>query len=241
MKPVNCVIVDDQEIDRLVIEDHLQNYSWLKLAGSFSNPLECISLLQRNDIDLVFMDIHMPLVNGIDFFKTIANPPLCIFITDHPAHAPEAFDVNAIDYLLKPVSKERFDKAVNRVYAFLQIKTKALNYDMQIEKDTITIKEGSSINKLYIHDIIYLEAISNYTRIVTAFKKYITLSNLKQLMDQLPENKFVRIHRSYAVAIDKIQRIENREVYAEDAVLPVGKTYRHEVNTLMFKKPASLN
>ena len=241
MMPVNCVIVDDNEIDRLVIEDYLLNHSWLKLAGSFSNPLESVALLQSNNISIVFMDIHMPVANGIDFFKTIANPPLCIFVTDHPDHATDAFDVNAIDYLLKPVSKERFDKAVNRAHTFLQIKTKALHYDMQVEKDTITIKEGSSINKLYIHDIIYLEAISNYTRIVTAFRKYITLSNLKQLMDQLPENKFVRIHRSYAVAINKINRIENREVYAADAILPVGKTYRQEVNAFMLKKTVSLN
>jgi len=241
MTTINCLIVDDNEIDRMVIEDYLQEYPWLKLAGSFANPLECMTCLQQQEIGLVFMDIHMPVMSGIDFFKTLSHPPQCIFVTDHPAYAPDAFDVHAMDYLLKPLSRQRFQQAISRFEQYIQVKEKAFQYDLQLEKDTLTIKEGTSINRLFIHDIIYLEAINNYTRIVTDCRKYMTLSNLKNLMDQLPESKFVRIHRSYAVAVDKIQRIENRELLAADIALPVGKTYRHEINNFMLKKPSILN
>ncbi|WP_153796948.1 LytR/AlgR family response regulator transcription factor [Foetidibacter luteolus] len=241
MAPINCIIVDDNEIDRLIVEEYLQDYPEFKLTGSFCNPLESVAAMQQQNIAVVFMDIDMPVMNGIDFFKTVNNPPLCIFITSHPDYATDAFEVHALDYLVKPLDKQRFDRSVNRLKELLQIKAKALHYDLQFERDTLTIKEGTAITRINMQDIIYLEAITNYTRIVTPSKKHITLSNLKNLMDQLPDKKFIRIHRSYAVAVDKIERIENKELFAGLVALPIGKTYRSSISSFMIRKPLQFN
>lgn len=232
MTIINCIVVDDNDVDRLAIEDYIQQSEGLQLLGSFSNPIESLEVLKMKLVHLLFLDIDMPVINGVDFFKTLANPPLCVFNTAFADYAVDAFNVQAIDYLLKPVKKERFDKAISRVRDTLDIKEKALHYDTEFEENSITIKEGGSINKVLVCDIIYLEALTNWTKIITADKKYITLCNLKNFLEELPESKFVRVHRSYAVAKNKITRIQRWDVIVADHKVPLGKTYRQNVNQI---------
>ncbi len=236
MTPINCLVVDDNKIDRFTVEDCILECGDLKLIGSFENPLESIELLKQKEIHLLFLDIDMPVINGINFFKTLSNPPICIFITSHPEYALDAFDVHAFDYMLKPVKQERFEQTIKRVKELFNIREKALNYDMQFEGDSLTIKEGNSINKILINDIIYLEALTNYTKIVTKDKKYITLTNLKNLLEQLPEEKFIRVHRSYAVARNKINTLKSGELLLGDYIIPIGKTYRSNINKAIMEK-----
>lgn len=235
MGTLNCIVVDDSRIDRLIVEDFIQNYPDFKLIGSFSNPLECIEVLKTHEIDVLFVDIDMPVMNGIEFFKTLKDPPVCVFITSYGDYALEAFEIHAFEYLLKPVKKERFEESVRRLRELFQIQEKALQYELYFESDKITIKEGSSINKVQSNDIIYLEALTNYTKVVTPNKKYTTLCNLKNFIDKLPREKFLRIHRSYAVAVDKIQRVENGMLRLGTFSLPIGKTYRQEINKVLMK------
>ncbi len=233
MKPINCIIIDDEELDLFVIEEYVSDYNYLNLLGSYRNVLESIELLKTKDIDLLFMDIDMPVINGVDFLKKIENPPYCIFITSHVEYALEAFDLHAIDYLLKPIKKVRFDIAVKRAYELFSIQEKALSYELIFEKETIIIKEGNSINKVLINDIVYLEALTNYTKVVTNTRRYITLQNLKNFLNELPQEKFVRIHRSYAVAKNKIKKLQQGEIFLEDFKLPLGKTYRKDVSRIL--------
>lgn len=229
MKPLNCVIIEDNEVDRTLLEEYLSQYAYIKRTGSFSNPLESLEHVKRGDTDLLFIDIDMPVINGIEFLRLLQNPPQCIFVTAHPEYAVDAFDIQAVDYVLKPIKIDRLERAIHRSLELMDIKSKALQYNLQVEQDFLMIKEGTTVNKVHIGEIVYLEALTNYTKVITARKKFITLNNLKNFLDYLPSTRFMRIHRSYAVAIDKVNAIDKNELLIGDQRLPLGRTYRQDV------------
>jgi len=233
MKHLNCVIIEDTLVDRLLLEEYLSRYSFITVAGSFANPLESVEHLKTHVTNLLFIDVDMPVLSGIDFLKSMTNPPPSILVTVHPEFAIDAFDIQAIDYLLKPVKPDRLDKAIQRAIELQEIKSKALQYNLHFENDYLMIKEGTAVNKVHVADIVYLEALTNYTKVITEQKKYITLNNLKSFMDHLPENKFLRIHRSYAVAVNKIRGLYKNELLVGEQRLPLGKTYRQQVKKLI--------
>jgi len=233
MKILNCVVIEDNRLERMLLEEYILRYNFLKIAGSFHNPVESLEFIQRGTTDLLFIDVDMPIMSGIEFLKSLPAPPPCIFVTVHPEFAIDAFDIQAIDYLLKPVKPERLDKAIQRTLELFEIKDKATQYGLHLENDFLMIKEGTTVNKLYLHELIYLEALTNYSKIVTSTKKYITLNNLKNFLDELPQDRFLRIHRSYAVAIDKVKGFSGNDLLVGDQMLPLGKTYRHEVKKLI--------
>jgi len=233
MEFFNCLIIEDNYVDRRLLEGYVRSYPFFHLSGSFSHPLESMELLRNGSIVLLFSDIDMPGISGIEFFKTLPNPPLCIFVTVHPEFALDAFDVHAVDYVLKPIDPDRLDRAILRALDLLEIRAKALRYEHQVEKDSIMIKEGTSANRVNIADIIYLEALTNYTRVVTNVRKYITLQNLKKFLELLPAADFIRIHRSFAVSTHRIQSIDKNEIQVEEIRLPLGKTYRQQAKKIL--------
>lgn len=235
MDGFSCVIIEDNFIDRLIVEEYAKQHPSLRLIASLSNPVESFEILRAGKVDILFMDIDMPGMNGMEFFRKLSNQPLCCFITSHPEYAIEAFDVHALDYVLKPLRKHRFDQTVRRLEELTAIRAKAEQYDLQFEQDVLMIKEGTSVNRVLIHDVIYLEALGNFTSVVTAEKKYTTLMNLGNFMEKLPREKFLRIHRSYAVAVNKIKRMEDGELRLGQTRLPIGKTYKHDVSRILGK------
>lgn len=235
-RPLHCLIVDDNELDRALVAQYLRPHTWLKSIGSFENPLACVSVLAATEVEVLFLDIDMPVVNGINFIKTVKNPPLCVFITNHTDYATDAFDVQAFDYLLKPVNAERFDRTLARIRDYFEIQEKVQHYDTLLERDTITFKEGTAIAKVATSDIIYLEALANYTKVVTADRQYITLNNLKNFLEALPPDAFMRIHRSYAVAKKCITGLDRGDVLLGKHRLPFGKTYRKEIQNSLLEK-----
>jgi two-component system LytT family response regulator len=234
MEVINCLIVDDNELDRIAIETYLEAYPFIKIQGSFESALDCLEFIQKKNIHLLFLDIDMPDINGIQFFSSIKKPPLCIFVTSFAEYAVEGFDNYALDFLLKPVRPERFDRAINRAKEFLQIKDKARLYDVHFADDFLTIKESYDLVQIKMSDIIYLEALKDYTKVITPVKTYLTLSNLKNFIEKLPENRFLRIHRSFAVAVNQIRKLEQHELLLENFRLPVGKTFRNDINRIML-------
>ncbi len=233
MKNLNCVVIDDNRLERVLLEEHISKYSYLKVTASFSNPLESLEFIKKGTTDLLFIDVDMPVMTGVEFLKSLPSPPPCIFVTVHPEYAIDAFDIQAIDYLLKPVKPERLGRAIQRTLELLEIKAKATQYSLQFENDFLMIKEGTTVSKVHLHEIICLEALTNYTKVVTKEKNYITLNNLKNFLDQLPQNRFIRIHRSYAVAIDKVKGLDGNDLLIGGQSLPLGKTYRNEVKKLI--------
>lgn len=227
-------IVDDNETDRLMIEALAAKHPELVLAAGFENPLDAVAFIRDSPPDLLFLDVEMPLMDGPAFLRTLASPPPCIFITSHPDYAVEAFELFAIDYILKPLKQERFDAAINRFLAYHTIKQKALQYEHLVEQDTITVHEGYDTHRIRLSDIIYLEALKDYTRIFTTTRSYITLGSLGTIVDSLNVNNIKRVHRSYAVHAGKIESILDNSVMIGKIAIPVGKTFRKELTA--FRK-----
>lgn len=229
------IVIDDSETDRMVIEAIAANYHDLECAASFANPLEAVSFIVAHKPDLLFLDIEMPLINGVDFLRSLKTPPLCVFITSHPEFAIDAFELFALDYILKPITPERFDAAFKRVKSYLNIQAKAMRYEHFIQKDTITIHEGYDTYRLPLSDITHLEALKDYTKIYTAQKNYIASGNIGTFVQSINVNQIIRVHRSYAVNSSKIDGFVENDIVIGDAKIPVGKTYKKAVNEIRKK------
>lgn len=228
--PIRYLIVDDDELDRIIAETLGRQHSFLECCGSYANPLEALDAIQALQPDLVLLDVEMPGASGIELLKAVrGSVPMAVFITSYPEFALEGFELSALDYILKPVTEERFAQAMRKVAAYWEMKQKSTAYDVFIEREMITIKQGHDKLRLPLNDIIYLEAMNDYTRLFTEKKSYITIGALSKFMEQLPEQYFCRIHRSYAIAISKVSELKRNEVVCGSHTLPVGKTYRASI------------
>ncbi len=228
--PVRYLIVDDNELDRMVAEAYAGSYAFLRHLGSCSGSVEALEAIRTQKPDLVLLDVEMPGVNGIELFRAIKDKvPMAIFITAYPEFALEGFELSALDYVLKPLTEERFALSVRKVAEYWEMKQKSTAYDVFIEQEMITIKQGHDKIRIPLNEIIYLEALNDYTKLFTADRSYITIGALSRLLEQLPAQHFCRIHRSYAVAVPKISAFRRNEIACGNVVLPVGKTYRATV------------
>ena len=234
MGSTKCIIADDSRADADLLTHYVKNEPSLDLIHTFSNGIEALSLIKEQKPPLLFLDIDMPMLNGIELFKRIGYSPVCIFVTAHSEYALESYEAHAFDFILKPVTDRRFSDSVQRLNDYLELKERADLYDTLFEKGSIVIKEGSTNHRVPLKDIIYIEALNDYSKVVTAKKKYITLSKLKHFMEKLPPEDFIRIHRSYAVAKSKIESYTRDEVKTFAAELPIGKTYRREMQVMLL-------
>jgi DNA-binding LytR/AlgR family response regulator len=232
---IKYLAIDDDILDLYVIEEYAKTYQQLQSCGHFTDINEGLSAIKAAQPDLVFLDIEMPGGNGIELLKRIKKEvPMAVFITSHAEFALEGFELSALDYILKPLPQDRFASCMLRVQEYWDMKQKASAYEVLIEKDTLTIKEGYNKIKLLQHDIVYLEAMQDYTKLVTAKKKYMIHKTLSGFMELLPADKFLRIHRSYAVALRQVKQLQHGEIIGDGFVLPVGKTYRTMLSKIVF-------
>ncbi|MBN9381557.1 MAG: response regulator transcription factor [Chitinophagaceae bacterium] len=232
-KTYKCFIIDDNELDRLSILSHARRYPFLDIDGVFGSARQALDLAQKSPPDILLLDIDMPGINGLDLRKQLEQVPACIFITSHPEFALESFETAALDFLVKPLRTERFEKAMGRLQRFLEIHYKAELLDYTLGEDTLFIKDGHSHIKLQLYDIIYLEALKDYTGIITRQKKYCVLSPLSHLLKEKTFQNFIRIHRSYAVQKHFINKITPKEILVNDTLLPVGRSYKDAVDKLL--------
>ncbi len=229
---INCLVVDDEPIARDGMKEYISQVNYLCLVTECKSAAEAAGLLQKNKIDLVFLDIQMPNLTGIELVKALAEPPLVIFTTAYAQYAIEGFELNVIDYLLKPISFARFLKSVEKAQSY--IKTKDNN--LKISNEFFFIKCNGKIEKIFIADIIYIEAMANYVIVHTKQKKYITYITFSGIYKRLPDNLFMRIHKSYMVAVSAIMTIDGDEVITSKARLPLSKSYKENVmNKIEFK------
>ncbi|MCY7357451.1 MAG: LytTR family DNA-binding domain-containing protein [Rudanella sp.] len=223
---LSCIIVDDNEIDRLTVLAHARQYPLLNIAGVFSSAIDALSVLQNQPVDVLLLDVDMPDLSGLELRARLLQVPVCVFITAYPDYAVESFAVDAFDYLVKPLRRERFDHTMTRIEAFFDLTRKAQLFDLSLGADTIFIKDGHQQIKLNLHDIVYLEGLKDYTRIVTATHQYTVLSSIGNLLQNKPFQSFLRIHRSYAVQRHYIDRIETQQLHVQQFTLPIGRSYR---------------
>lgn len=229
---MNCVIIDDEPLAREGIANYVREVDFLHLTATCENPVELIKLLDQHEIHLIFLDIQMPKMNGIDFLKIVKNPPIVIITTAFPTYALEGFQLNVLDYLLKPVTFERFLKSVTKAKDYFQLITKPTNTETEKteqQPDYFFIKCGSKYEKIQFADILYVEGMQNYVTIYTSKGKYLTLLNLKNLEENLDSKSFIRVHKSYIVSIDKIEAIEGNEIFMQSNRIPISRNYREEV------------
>ncbi|MBK7407524.1 MAG: response regulator transcription factor [Saprospirales bacterium] len=235
---INVIIVDDEPLALDVLETYIEKTPDLHLVKRCTNALEAREVLQENPVDLMFLDIQMPQITGIDFLKTLSNPPLVIFTTAYPNYALEGFELEALDYLLKPISFDRFLKSVNR--AVDQIKLQRASHAHEEDgEDFFFVKADKKLVKVNYEEILYIEGLKDYVIIRLDQTRVITLQTMKSLEDKLPQNTFKRIHRSFIVNIDKIHAIIGNMVEimekGQPKHLPIGKNYRDELQELIDK------
>lgn len=233
---INCLAVDDEPPALSVLTQHIAAVPSLNLVGACSNAVEALTAIQSQNIDLLFLDIQMPQLLGTDLIRTLKNPPRVIFTTAYRKFAIEGFELNAVDYLLKPISFERFLMAVNRVLETPPAPPLSPVSPAPVAPippaDTsplIYFRADRKMQKVLLADILYIESLKDYSRIVTKTKKIITKQGISFIEGQLPRNAFIRIHRSYIVAIDKIDSYTTDLIEIDHQELPIGRMFRHEV------------
>jgi DNA-binding LytR/AlgR family response regulator len=225
----NCLVVDDEPMARDVLRRYIEKVPTLKLAGECSNAIDALILLQNTDIDLIFLDIRMPELLGTDFVKALSNPPKIIFTTAFKEYAIEGYDLDVIDYLLKPVRFERFLKAVNKAFPKRdeQIQNNGAGNERKTGTDFIYLRVDRKLVKIILSDVLYIESARDYVKVITPEKSFITRQTISSVEAMLSGNEFVRIHRSYIVAVNKVKSLTNELVEIGDTELPIGKLYKN--------------
>lgn len=228
MKKISCAVIDDEPIAREILEDFINQDDRLLLQGNYKNAKEALNGITNYPVDLVFLDINMPGLTGFQFLKALTNPPAVIFTTAYREHAMEGFEANAIDYLLKPIAVERFLLSVNKAWKFLRpafietTDTPAVNET----GDFFFVKADGGLVKIFFEEILFIEALKEYVKIVTKEKAVITYHTISGLEEKLPSGKFYRIHRSYIVNIKAISSVEGFILRIDKHELPISRNER---------------
>lgn len=226
-----AIAIDDEPIALDVVCSHASKVPYIELLATFTNAFDAITFMQENKIDLIFLDIKMPDINGIDFLKSLSNPPMVIFTTAYSEHAVKSFELDAIDYLLKPFSLSRFLKACNKAQELYSLRN---NAEHTVQVPHIFIKDGYEQIKILISDILYIEASGNYTQVHLSNSNLLsTRVPLNEMLLLLPAKKFIRIHRAFIIATEKISRYDRNQVWIQDKSIPIGATYAQSLQDSM--------
>lgn len=226
MSMITCVIIDDESLARQLLRSFLQRIPDATIIAECKNASELSQVLEKEAVDLIFMDIQMPGQTGMEFLKSHPNPPLCILTTAYPQYAIEGFELNVCDYLLKPFTFDRFSSAFDR--AQLQITSIRKK---KLSKEYLLVKGEGQVNKINFDEISYIEGMREYVAFHTDKQRVLSLMSLKSLEELLPANLFMRVHKSFIVAVDRISKRDAKHVYLDDKAIPVGGSYKSAVKS----------
>jgi DNA-binding LytR/AlgR family response regulator len=228
---IRCLIVEDEPPAREILKQHIAGVKALELAGSCSNAVDAILFLNEHPVDLLFLDIHMPQLLGTNFIRTLKNPPKVIFTTAYREYAVEGFELDAVDYILKPISFERFLKAVNKVLQLNGTEPISSSKENSTETNSLFLyfRADRKMVKIFFHEILFIESLKDYIKIVTSTKTIVTKYVLYTLEQMLPAGEFLRIHKSYIIAINKIDSYNAETIQIAKHEIPIGKIYKTEV------------
>ena len=226
MKKLKCIVVDDEPLAVSLLSNYVEKFEQLELVLSTENPMDAIAYIQTNDVDLIFLDIQMPELSGINFMKIIGDKVHYILTTAYAEYALEGYEHNIIDYLLKPISFSRFEKAVEKAKDRLSKSEAATKY--------FFVKSSGQRHRILFDDILYIESIKDYVNIKTIQQEYIVLDTLKSMESQLPETNFVRVHKSFIVNLNKIQKVDGKQILLNGEIgIPIGDSYKNKLFTKM--------
>lgn len=227
---IKCLVIDDEPLARECIVNYINEIDFLQVAGQGSTPLELIEILEKTAADLMFLDVQMPLMNGLEFLKMSGNLPMVILTTAYPSYALEGYELNVLDYLLKPITFNRFLKSALKAKEQYLLQNQKLNTQQtSAADDYFFIKCNGKYEKVYFDHILFIQAMQNYVIIYTKEQKFTTLLNLKTVGQYLDPNMFLQVHKSYIVSIPKINRLESHEIMIDDHKIPISRNFRKEV------------
>jgi DNA-binding LytR/AlgR family response regulator len=226
---MNCIAIDDEPLELEIISEFCKKIRLVDLVGKFTDPMDAIKLLNSREIDLIFLDIKMPQMDGFELLKSLYNPPLVIFSTAYREYASQGFDNDAVDYLIKPYSFDRFSKAINKAFQLNKLKKRidVLDEDkLRISCGFMMVKVEYSTILVNLNDILYIEGMKDYVKIYSGGKPILTKTTMKNIIEKLPTERFFRVHKSFIVSVDKINMIENSRIIINNQRIPVGESFR---------------
>lgn len=223
---MKAIAIDDEPLALQVVRSHASKVSFMELKACFTNAFEALEYLQKEPVDLLFIDIKMPDITGLEFVASLQRKPMVVFTTAYTEHAVTSFELDAIDYLLKPFSLARFIKACNKAQELLQLRSQGVPTPV---KDHLFLKTGYEQVKVYFEDILYMEGAGNYVTFVLEDKKLLSRMTMSEMLELLPPDMFVRVHRSYVVAKNKIEKIERHQVSIKGTQVPVGASFMQQL------------
>lgn len=232
---IHCAIVDDEPLALDVLSSYIEKIDNLKLVARVDNAVEAFNLLNKNQIDLLFLDIQMPKLTGLELLKNISNPPKVIFTTAYREYALEGYELDVVDYLLKPISFDRFLRAVNKVYQMMGTQAVSVSpasdaiLPSSYSDAFIYLKSDKKMVKVLLKDILYIESLKDYIRVKTPNKTVTAYQRISNMEEKLPENQFIRIHRSYIISLGKVDAYSNSHVEITEKEIPIGRNYRSMV------------
>lgn len=223
-----AIALDDEPLALKILAHHCEKMEEISLVNTFTNQSEAIDFINNNPVDLIFLDIEMPQQNGIDFYKDLNKQPMVIFTTAYDQYALEGFNVSAVDYIMKPISFGRFKEAVEKAVKLNNL------MNPKTEDDFIMIRADYKLNKIHFKSIKYIEGLDDYIQIhLEERSKIVARMSMKNILDKLPADKFIRVHRSFIIPIDKIKSIQNKQVEIEDISIPIGETYKNQTLAIL--------
>jgi DNA-binding LytR/AlgR family response regulator len=234
MEKFKCIVVDDDEVAGLKVVSVARSFPILNIVKVFTSAEKSVAFIEKEKIEVLFLDIDMPGINGLEFRKKVLQIPVCVYITSHPEYAVDSFELETLDFIIKPLQLERFAQAVKRIEEFMDIKQKASLYELSFGNDFIYIKEGYEQTKVKLQDVLYLEALKDYTLLITPQKRHCVLSSIGNLLKEVQFKQFIRVHRSFAVQKNYIQKIGTQNLTLTNAtIIPIGHSYKNNVNFML--------
>lgn len=221
---IKCVIIDDEPLAIRVIEDHLKNFDHIEVVATYTNPLKAFGLLEKEKIDVIFLDINMPQLSGFDFIENLNHKPSIVITTAYREYAVKSYELNVLDYLVKPIPLNRFLITMNKVYQ--KVYSGHAPSDLSIQQEQhIFLKVSKKLIKVNLNDILYIESLKDYIKVITTLGDFVVHKSLTAITEELPPSNFIRVHRSYAISINKIKAVEGNLIEIANRRIPIGRNY----------------
>ncbi len=238
---IKCIIIDDEPLAVEVIESFLKEFKNIQVVDTFKDPIEALSILERGDIDAVFLDINLPRMNGLEFLKSLKDYPQAIITSAYKEYALESYELEVLDYLVKPISFNRFLKSINKLTARLvSIKKNEPSIDVIQQPAHVFLKVDKKLVKILLSDILFIESLKDYIRVSTLEGTFLSHKSLTSISEELPSESFIRIHKSYTIAIDKVKSIEGNLVEVGEKRIPIGRNYAAHAKQRILKNKSNL-
>lgn len=230
---IKCIIIDDEPLAISVIENHLKNFDHVDIIETFNNPLKAYRVLEQEKIDVIFLDINMPQMTGFAFIDNLSYKPLIVITTAYREYAVKSFELNILDYLVKPIPFNRFLKTMNKIYQQVYVSSVSADASLQQEPH-IFLKVNKKLLKINLNDILFIESLKDYIKVITSLGDYVVHKSLTAITEELPQSNFMRIHRSYTISINKIVALEGNTVEISNRKIPIGRNYTKQAKERIF-------